>query len=418
MSPTAKETNEQVTLDFLLKNIQGYIDTFKSVITNINDYMPLNNLFQIIVDIFNYNFNKDGESMNLILLFIIKFLISSIIIIMPIILLIITIIKLNKIIKKNKKYWWTKDKYNYLNTKYIYIKKMYNIYGLIISKNIFNYLLWSCIFIIVLGIVLIKFKKLLEEVVNFKKILYYNTSIFLIVFLIVVIYLSLNYNRYVRVYKYNKDINNTYIKYLNKDYIKQICNNFIDDNNNISDKCTFKKAPNKYDLQIYLDSLNIKSLKFQDLDLENDNISFNYSTQKANEFISALITHQLLVFIYDNQYKTINNDNKFCSELKLDTVLNNKIDNMFYCYNEKLQFPLTSDVEGELLNKSSNLYFDNYKVYTAIIDKYLQINNTLAKNITNIKKENIDEITITILIAVLFIIYLIGLFVIFMNDSK
>jgi ATP-dependent Zn protease len=90
---------------------------------------------------------------------------------------------------------------------------------------------------------------------------------------------------------------------------------------------------------------------------------------------------------------------------------------MFYCYNEKLQFPLTSDVEGELLNKSSNLYFDNYKVYTAIIDKYLQINNTLAKNITNIKKENIDEITITILIAVLFIIYLIGLFVIFMNDS-
>ena len=42
----------------------------------------------------------------------------------------------------------------------------------------------------------------------------------------------------------------------------------------------------------------------------------------------------------------------------------------------------------------------------------------MSKNITNIKKENIDEITITIIISILFIIYLIGLFFVFRKTDN
>ena len=400
--------------------IKEIIDTLKKFTQNINDYMPLNKLFFIIIYIFNYKFDKDEEEVNIDI--IAKFLISAIIIVMPIILLIITLIKLDNIIKKNKQYWWAKDKYNYLNTKYMYLNKFYNLYGIILSSDMLLYLVCSITFIMISIIlfVTVKFKKLIDDdkCINFKNIFYYNSTIFLVIFLIIIIFLPLNYSKYNRVYKYNKEINDIYMKYLNKDYIKTMCNNFIDDENNITDICEFKQIPDTNNLNNYLKSLDIKSLQTHDLDLDNENIEINYNTQIANKFLSALITHQFLLFLYNNQYKEKTNDNKFCSELKLDNILNNKLDNIFYCFKETTQFPFVENVEGQLLKYDSKRYFaENYNVYTKIVDKYLEINNKLAKNITNIKKENIDEITIVILIAVLFIIYLIGLFFIFESNN-
>ena len=404
--------------------IKVLLDTIKEFSQNINDYMPLSKMFFIIIYIFNFDFKfEEKEKVNKIVLYIIKFLICAIIIVMPIILLITTLIQLNNIINKNKKYWWVEEKYNYLNTKYIYIKKIYDIFGVTLSKNIVVYLSCSIAFIIITSILFIKFKKLIDDEqeygTQFKKLLYYNGAIFLIIFLIITTFLGMNYNKYNRVFGYNREINNIYLRYLNKDYIKTICNNFIDDDNNITDICTFKKVPHTDDLNTYLISLNISKLQMSDIDLDNEKLDINYNTQIANKFLSALITHQFLLFIYNNQYKDKSNDNKFCRELKLNTILNNKIDNIFYCYNETQQFPFKHNVEGELLNINAKSYFtSNYEVYTSIIDKYLEINNKLAKNITNIKKENIDEITIIILIAVLFIIYLIGLFFVFGSQTN
>ena len=408
-------------LNKLYEQIKEIINTFKKFTQNINDYMPLNKLFLIIIYIFNYKFDNEDEN-ELNINTIAKLLISAIIIVMPIILVIITLIKLDNIIKKNKQYWWAKDKYNYLNTRYMYLNKFYNLYGIILSSDILLYLGCSISFIIISIIlfVTVKFKKLIDndKCIDFKKIFYYNSTIFLVIFLIITIFLSLNYSKYNRVYKYNKHINNIYIKYLNKDYIKTICNNFIDDENNITDICEFKEIPDTNNLNNYLKSLDIKSLQTHDLDLDNENIEINYNTQTANKFLSAMITHQFLLFIYNNQYKEKTNDNKFCSELKLDNILNNKLDNIFYCYKETTQFPFVENVEGQLLKYDSKRYFtENYNVYTRIVDKYLEINNELAKNITNIKKENIDEIIIVIFIAVLFIIYLIGLFLIFKSNN-
>jgi hypothetical protein len=402
--------------------IQQIIDALKEFSQNINNYIPLSKLFFIIIYIFNFeikNFGwKKDEEVNVYIVYIVKFLISAIIIVMPIILLIMTMIKLDNIIKKNKKYWWAKDKYNYLNTKNIYIKKIHNLFGIKLSENMLLYLTCCIAFGIILIIIFVKFKALIDTDKNFEKILRYNASIFLVIFLIITIFLSLNYSKYNRVYEYNKEINNIYIKYLNKDYIKTMCNNFIDDDNNITDICKFKQIPNTNDLNNYLKGLDIRSIQIQDLDLDNENMEINYNTQTANKFLSALITHQFLLFIYNNQYKEKTNDNKFCSELKLDNILNNKLDNIFYCFKETTQFPFVENVEGQLLKTESSQYFtENYKVYTKIVDKYLEINNKLAKNITNIKKENIDEITIMILISILFIIYLIGLFLVFDADD-
>lgn len=404
--------------------IKVLLETIKEFSQNINDYMPLSKMFFIIIYIFNFDFKfEEKENVNKIILYIIKFLICAIIIVMPIILLITTLIQLNNIIKKNKKYWWAEEKYNYLNTKYIYIKKIYDIFGVTLSQNIVVYLSCTIAFIIITSILFIKFKKLIDDDEEygppFKKLLYYNGAIFLIIFLIIITFLGMNYNKYNRVFGYNREINNIYLRYLNKDYIKTICNNFIDDDNNITDICTFKKVPDTDDLNTYLISLNISKLQMSDMDLDNEKLDINYNTQIANKFLSALITHQFLLFIYNNQYKDKSNDNKFCRELKLNTILNNKMDNIFYCYNETQQFPFKHNVEGDLLNINAKSYFtSNYEVYTAIIDKYLEINNKLAKNITNIKKENIDEITIVILIAVLFIIYLIGLFFVFGSKTN
>ena len=418
-------SSNNAVLEALIIQLREYLEYFKKFVRNINDYMPLSKMFFIIIWIFNFDFDfEEKEKVNINIIYIVKFLICAIIIVMPIILLITTLIQFNNIIIKNKKYWWAEEKYNYLNTKYIYIKKIYDIFGITLSHNIVVYLSCTIAFIIITSILFFKFNKLIthdtDECVDpFKKLLYYNGSIFLIIFFIITIFLWINYNKYNRVSGYNRESNNIYLRYLNKDYIKTICNNFIDDDNNISDICTFKKVPDTNDLNTYLIGLDISKLEMSYMDLDNEKLDINYHTQIANKFLSALITHQFLLFIYNNQYKDKSNDNKFCRELKLNTILNNKIDNIFYCYNENQQFPFKHNVEEELLNNTAKSYFtQNYKVYTMIIDKYLEINNKLANNITNIKKENIDEITIVILISILFIIYLIGLFFVFPSKNS
>ena len=88
---------EKIYEDMQLAYIIGVIKYF---IDNINDYMPLNKLFQIIIYIFTYEFQVE---LNIYIIYTLKFLFSIIIIIMPIILLIITLINFNSIISKNKK---------------------------------------------------------------------------------------------------------------------------------------------------------------------------------------------------------------------------------------------------------------------------------------------------------------------------
>ena len=65
---------------------------------------------------------------------------------------------------------------------------------------------------------------------------------------------------------------------------------------------------------------------------------------------------------------------------------------------------------------SSSFTGDNYKVYMKIIDKYLSINNEMSINISNIKKEDINEINLLIIIFIILIFYTIGLFL--LSDSN
>ena len=383
---------------------------------NINKYNPLNNMFIICIEIFN---KIESEDLHKFFVYFLKVFIPLIIIVMPLILAIYSCILLSNIMGKNKEYWWSTNRFNYDNTKYIYIKELFDIFGIILSRNILIYLGLCLIFLITFLIMKVKFSYLIDETGhNFKQILYFNLSIFTLIFLIFLTYLSINYNKYKRIYEYNKEINNVYIKYLNKDYVKIICNNFIDDDNMISNICNIEKMPTSTDLNDYLNKLEIANIRIGDVDLDNEyNDSIGNNT--ARKFLSALITHQWLIFIYENNKNKLTNDNKSCREFKLSTMTNDSMYNIFYCYQEKLQFPFSSDVENDIIKGQSKEYFkSNYEVYTKIIDKYIELNNNVADNISKIKKEKVDEITIIILIAIIFIIYLIGLLFLFNNDDK
>ena len=404
---TYKELIDLITLikEYLVK-----------ITKNINKYNPLNNMFIICIEIFN---KVESEDLHKFFVYFLKVFIPLIIIVMPLILAIYSCILLSNIMGKNKEYWWSTNRFNYDNTKYIYIKELFDIFGIILSRNILIYLGLCLIFLITFLIMKVKFPNLIDEIGhNFKQILYLNLSVFTLIFLIFLTYLSINYNKYKRIYEYNKEINNVYIKYLNKDYVKIICNNFIDDDNMISNICNIEKMPTSTDLNDYLNKLEIANIRIGDVDLDNEyNDSIGNNT--ARKFLSALITHQWLIFIYENNKNKLTNDNKSCREFKLSTMTNDSMYNIFYCYEEKLQFPFSSDVENDIIKGQSKEYFkSNYEVYTKIIDKYIELNNNVADNISKIKKEKVDEITIIILIAIIFIIYLIGLLFLFNNDDK
>ena len=249
---------------------------------------------------------------------------------------------------------------------------------------------------------------------KYKKYLTYTAAIFIIIFFIIIIYLIINFRKYNRVYEFNKSINDKYLKYLNKDYLKIICNNFVDENNIITNICNIKKLPTSEDLRNYLNTLNISTINNYNVDLNNNENKTNDNII-AKQFLSALITHQWMNFIYEKQSYPETKENKMCRELKLDTIMNDKMYNIFYCYSENTQHPFESNIEDKILRmkdfSSTSFNADNYKVYMKIIDKYLSINNEMSMDISNIKKEDINEINILIIIFIILILYMIGLFI-------
>jgi hypothetical protein len=269
----------------------------------------------------------------------------------------------------------------------------------------------------IIVIIKLKFSDLIsggDTSYKYKKYLNYTTSIFVIILFVVILNMIINLRKYNRVYKYNNNINEVYIKYLNKDYLKIICNNFIDEDNLLNNKCNIKKLPTSEDLFNYLNTLDINTIDNYNVDL-NDKENKTTDNINANKFLSALITHQWLIFIYENKSYPETKENKMCRELKLDTIMNDKMYNIFYCYLETIQHPFESNIEDNIFkmnNYSSTIFnIDNYKVYMKIIDKYLSINNELSMNITNIKKEDINEINLLILLFIILILYMIGLFI-------
>lgn len=399
--------------------IQQFIQKYKELITNIQN-TPLYKLFIFMIFIFNY---KPIKPVNIILLYIFKILCIAITIIMPISLVIYTILMIKNIINKNKQYWWKENRFYYHNSKYDYIIQLFKIIeNVVLSQRITIYTVTSLSLIIMLGLIKFKFSDLIsggDISYKYKKYLIYTTSIFIIIFFIIIIYLIINFRKYNRVYKFNKSINEKYLKYLNKDYLKIICNNFVDENNIFTNICNIKKLPTSEDLRNYLNTLNISSVNNYNVDL-NNNENNTMDNKISNQFLSALITHQWLIFIYENQSYPETKENKMCRQFKLDTIMNDKMYNIFYCYSETIQHPFESNIEDKILRMndfSSSLFTDdNYKVYIKIIDKYLSINNEMSINISNIKKEDINEINLLIIIFIILIFYTIGLFL--LSDSN
>tara|TARA_Y100000389_G_scaffold24050_1_gene20726 strand:+ start:9876 stop:10874 length:999 start_codon:yes stop_codon:yes gene_type:complete len=325
---------------------------------------------------------------------------------------------MNNIITKNKEYMWKEERYNYNNSKYDYIKQLFSIVGdVVLSQRIAIYSICVISFLIMLLIIKFKFPDLISNgsdvSFNYNKYMIYTTAVFLIILFIIIIYLITNFRKYNSVYKYNKNINDKYIKYLNREYLKIICNNFIDENYLLTTKCNIKTKPSSKQLQDYLNSLNIDKIYSSNIDL-NDKENKTSDNIIATKFLSALITHQWLLFIYNNQSLSQTKENKMCGELKLNTIMNNKMYNIFYCYPETMQHPFESDVENNVIKiqnySTQNFNSENYKVYVKIIDKYLSINNEISMDISNIKKEDINEINILMILYIIMILYAIGLF--------
>ena len=306
---------------------------------------------------------------------------------------------------------------SYHNSKYDFINELFKIIeNVVLSQKITIYTVTSLSLIIMLGLIKFKFSDLIsggDISYKYKKYLIYTTAVFIIIFFIMIIYLIINFRKYNRVYKFNKSINEKYLKYLNKDYLKIICNNFVDENNILTNICNIKKLPTSEDLRNYLNTLNISSVNNYNVDL-NNNENNTTDNKIANQFLSALITHQWLIFIYESQSYPETKENKMCRQFKLDTIMNDKMYNIFYCYSETIQHPFESNIEDKILKMKdfslSSFTADNYKVYMKIIDKYLSINNETSINISNIKKEDINEINLLIIIFIILIFYTIGLF--------
>jgi len=400
-------------MDKIYLKIEKFLNQYKTFIENLNS-TPLYKLFRMAIYVALYS--GPEPAVNIIILYIFKILCILITIIMPTALVIYSIFMMSNIINKNKEYWWKENRHNYNNSKYDYIKQLYKIIeNVVLSQRIGVYTVSSLSFVIIFAIIKFKFINLLsggDEGYIYKKYLLYTIVFFLLILFIIFIYIIINFRKYNRVYKYNKSINNIYIKYLNKDYLKIICNNFVDKNNLLTNFCNIKNIPTSIQLHDYLLTLNIDNINKDNVDLNDDE---NKSTDNviANKYLSALITHQWLIFIYENQSYPETKENKMCRELKLDTIMNDKMYNIFYCYLETVQHPFESNIEDKVLkinDYSVNTFAENYKIYMKIIDKYLSINNEMSMNISNIKKEDISEINLLIIIVIILILYTIGLF--------
>ena len=389
------------------------IENIKILIKNVQKDTPFHKILKANVHIFN----EDLKIKNIILQYLLKILLCFIILILPIIFVIYLFIIITNISSKNKTYYWINYKYNYYNTNNDYMNDLYNIKNIFVfTKKLTIFLISSILFISLYILILFKYKELMNNE-NFKKIINYNLPFFGIIFIVIIFYMILNINSYKNIYNNLNDINNYYINYLNKDYIKNSCD-FLDDNNTLNSLCNIKTRPTNETLRGEINKTfsNFKAKldkndssiyeNLENIDFNND-YSDKHNIQFCIKILSTLITHEWLTFLYNNKFTKKHNYNKMCSELSMDTIINSKIYNIYYCYPENIKFPFSIDhLDTVLVNIKEN----HFNIYMAIYNRYLDINNKIANIITKIKKNNVSETNIIILLFIIFIIYIIGLF--------
>jgi hypothetical protein len=380
--------------EYSLKNLLLYIyNAFNN--SNIHE------LIKVIQNITNEYPNL--EKNNIYYEYFIKLVIISLVI-LPIVLVVITLIILINKYLKIKKHWWLNENETTLHlhdTNYDYIKSIIKFNDNIrFSKLSFIYAV-LIIYYIVFYIYLKKKHWTNNNLfIKLNKILTSGNYLFIFMFIIILMYLLVNYYKFINTYRNNNNINNIYLKYLNKDYIKIICNNFLDENGNVNKICKLLKMPNENDLNGYLRTLQLSKLREEDIDL-NDDENKTYSNTQANKFLSALITNQYFISIYNNKHEK-------CNSFKLDTLVNKKLDNVFLCYSKDIKYPFEHNIEDSIINKNmKQIYFnENYRVFTKIIEKYISLNNDISKNIIEIKKYNVDEKYLLLVFLILLIIYI------------
>lgn len=389
--------------EYSLKNLLLYIyNTFNN--SNIHEFI------KVIQNIANEYPNL--EKSNIYYQYFIKLVIISLVI-LPIVLVVITLIILINKYLKIKKHWWLNENETTLHlhdTNYDYIKSIIKFNdNIMFSKLSFIYAV-LIIYYIVFYIYLKKNHWTNNNLLN--KILTSGNYLFIFMFIIILMYLLVNYYKFINTYRNNNNINNIYLKYLNKDYIKIICNNFLDENGNVNKSCKLLKMPNENDLNGYLRTLQLSKLREEDIDL-NDDENKTYSNTQANKFLSALITHQYFISIYNNKHEK-------CNSFKLDTLVNKKLDNVFLCYSKDIKYPFEHNIEDSIINKNmKQIYFnENYRVFTKIIEKYISLNNDISKNIIEIKKYNVDEKYLLLLFLILLIIYISILYFIILPNKQ
>lgn len=380
--------------EYSLKNLLLYIyNAFNN--SNIHE------LIKVIQNITNEYPNL--EKNNIYYEYFIKLVIISLVI-LPIVLVVITLIILINKYLKIKKHWWLNENETTLHlhdTNYDYIKSIIKFNdNIMFSKLSFIYAV-LIIYYIVFYIYLKKKHWTNNNLfIKLNKILTSGNYLFIFMFIIILMYLLVNYHKFINTYRNNNNINNIYLKYLNKDYIKIICNNFLDENGNVNKICKLLKMPNENDLNGYLRTLQLSKLREEDIDL-NDDENKTYSNTQANKFLSALITNQYFISIYNNKHEK-------CNSFKLDTLVNKKLDNVFLCYSKDIKYPFEHNIEDSIINKNmKQIYFnENYRVFTKIIEKYISLNNDISKNIIEIKKYNVDEKYLLLVFLILLIIYI------------
>jgi|UniRef100_A0A6C0JNC4 hypothetical protein len=415
---------------FLVQKLNEFIR-----IANNFDKTPLFKIFEFIINIYKEDKNTP-EGFCIIIIFILKLLFAIVFLILPIVLTFYSIIILLNISTKSVKYGWLEDKYNYQNNKYDYIRKLFKITKyLVFSERIFIYLISSILFMVLLvAFYLFNYCKdnkegkgknttskpyfdyLINNSVDFMKLLRVNISLFSLLLFILIFYYSIYFNDYKDVYESNKRINEIYYEYLDKDYIREICNNFRDDKNNINSKCYLDKLPTDGYL---LDYINRKTLSFTaDEKVDFDNLNPNDNTKTAFIILKSLITHQFLINKYNNRFiQKYEYDS--CKSIDIDLIMSkeNKLSNLFVCFKETTNHPFNINIINVLKQYKTNAGAAADKITDQAIgkiyEKYLSINNELSRHISTISKSKLNETILQIIISIVFIIYLVIFFYLF-----
>lgn len=418
---------------FLVQKLNEFIR-----IANNFDKTPLFKIFEFIINIYNEDKNTP-EGFCIIIIFILKLLFAIVFLILPIVLTFYSIIILLNISTKSVKYGWLEDKYNYQNNKYDYIRKLFTITKyLVFSERIFIYLISSILFMVLLIVFYLfnyctdnkeekgKSKRYFEYLMtkssslknddDFMKLLQLNISLFSLLLFILIFYYSIYFNDYKDVYESNKRINEIYYEYLDKDYIRQLCNNFRDDKNNINSKCYLDKLPTDENLIKYLSDKAI-SVSVAGENVDFDDLNPNSNTNNAFIILKTLITHQFLINKYNNRFiQKYEYDG--CKSIDIDLIMNkeNKLNNLFVCFKETTNHPFNINIIDAL---NIDKYGDGITDQAAgkIYEKYLSINNELSRHISRISKSKLNETILQIIISIVFIIYLVIFFYLFWQNK-